>query len=87
MDIDITKEGYKPNNVVVEPPEQVVWHNNDKKEHTVTAADGHSFDSGPIPPGGSFEFNFRNKGIYAYSDKHQPQLQGEISISNIPATE
>lgn len=84
MDIEITKEGFKPNNVVAEPPEFVVWHNKDDEPHTVTAADGHSFDSASIPPGGIYEFNFRKKGIYAYYDKYKPQLQGEISISNIP---
>lgn len=87
MEIEITKDGFKPNNAVAEPPEFVVWKNKDDSEHSVTAADGRSFDSGPISPGNSFEFNFRKKGIYAYYDKHKPQLQGEISISNIPPSD
>ncbi len=87
MDIDITKEGFKPDNIVLEPPEMVVWHNKDDKAHTVTATDGHSFNSGEIEPGQNYQFNFRKKGIYGYFDKHEEQLQGEISISNIPATD
>ncbi len=87
MDINITNKGYQPNNVVIGPSEHIIWHNNDNRPHTVSASDGHSFDSAEIAPGTSYEFSFREKGIFGYYDKLNPDLQGEISISNIPPSE
>ena len=87
MDINITDKGFQPNNIVIEPSEHVIWHNNDNRPHTVSASDGHSFDSAEIAPGTSFELDLRQKGIYGYYDRLNPELQGELSIANIPATD
>lgn len=44
---------------------EVTWVNNGEASHTVTAEDG-TFDSGNIPPGGSFTFVFTEPGTYHY---------------------
>lgn len=87
LQIEITGQGFKPDNVILQPHNMVKWLNNDNKPHSVKAEDGHSFNSSALQPGEVFEYHFHEKGIYGYYDELNPRLRAEISISNIPSAE
>src|SRR6516162_8623305 len=61
----LTTTAYAPNPVNVAPGSTVTWTNNDTTSHTSTANDG-AWDSGSIPPGGSFSRMFPNAGTFTY---------------------
>ncbi len=48
--------------------------------HTVTADDGHTFDSGTISPGGTFAFQFNDAGTFAYHCSIHPRMTGTITV-------
>lgn len=75
--ITITPTSFAPAAVEVKPGTTVVWTNKSNEEHTVTAYDG-SFDSGSIPPGGTFKHTFTRPVSYSYYCTFHHSMQGTI---------
>ncbi len=65
MTITITDDTFTPNLLTVSPGVTVVWQNQGRSPHTVTAVSG-AFDSQQIAPGGSFEQTFTEVGTVPY---------------------
>src|SRR5437764_14958118 len=63
-DPDLTTWHFDPAEITVPPGGTVVWVNQGKEDHTVTADDG-SFDSGYKTRGTSFQRAFLRPGRYA----------------------
>lgn len=62
----------------------VTWTNNDPTDHTVTADDS-SFNSGVIPPGGTFSHLFDTLGTFPYHCAIHPEMTGQyIVVDSIP---
>ena len=61
--VSMSNSRFVPAEVHVVVGQTVVWRNNSQLEHTVT---GPNFDSGPIPPGGSFTQSFASPGTIEY---------------------
>lgn len=69
---------------------KVVWTNHDVTAHTVTSDTGYEdpingkFDTlstiGLIPPKGTFEFTFTQKGEYLYHCEPHPWMTGKVKI-------
>jgi hypothetical protein len=76
--IGITNTGYTKPDHWSGKDQPVIWINNDNKSHSVTADDA-SFDSGPIPPGGSYTKEFSRPGVYTYHDSFS-SAKATISI-------
>lgn len=76
--------GYDPPILNVATGDTVVWENTGDIEHTVTADDG-SFDSGSIPPGGTFEFTFEETGDFNYHCEPHPFMVASVNVSDSPA--
>lgn len=83
FNIDIN--GDKSGKTLIDPPQAavysrtpVVWHNRDVKPRGV-AADNGAFNSGPIPPGGSYTWVAR-AGSYAYHDITRPYVTGTLQV-------
>jgi plastocyanin len=72
--------GYDPPQLTAGVGDTVVWTNTGEIDHTVTADDG-SFDSGPIPPGGTFEFTFEDEGDFPYHCDPHPFMVASITVS------
>jgi plastocyanin len=76
--------GYDPASLSIATGDTVVWTNTGSTDHTVTAEDG-SFDSGSIPPGGTWEYTFSETGDFQYHCTPHPFMMGTISVSDSPA--
>ncbi len=57
--------GYVPNPAIVTAGSMVTWTNGDTIAHTATSTTG-VWDSGAIPPGGSFSRVFAERGSFPY---------------------
>jgi plastocyanin len=57
--------GYVPNPATITVGSTVMWMNNDSVSHTTTSMTG-VWDSGPIPPGGTFSHTFTQAGTFPY---------------------
>ncbi|MDA7955476.1 MAG: hypothetical protein MPI91_08320 [Nitrosopumilus sp.] len=74
-----------PDDLIIESGDSIRWHNRDAHPHTVTSGgpeggpDGR-FDSGPIPPGGSWEHTFGERGTYPYYCSIHPWARGEVVV-------
>ena len=59
----LTSTAYVPNPIIVSNGGTVTWTNNDNTTHT-SVADGGSWNSGSIPPGGNFSMTFHSTGVF-----------------------
>lgn len=63
--VEVRDDRFEPKRVRIDPGDSVVWTNQGRNRHTVTADDG-SFDSGDMQTGESFSRRFRKEGYYYY---------------------
>ena len=77
---DPTSWAFRPAGVVIEVGSTVVWRNNGKMTHTVTAND-RSFDSGNIAPGATWSHRFDRAGVVAYHCTPHPWMKAEIRVA------
>jgi plastocyanin len=84
-----TDKGYFPKEVRVNLgiDNKIVWTNRDTVPETVVSDSGYideltgrKFDSGRIPPSGTFEFTFTKAGEYSYHAEPHPWMRGEITV-------
>ena len=66
-------------NLQVSAGTQVTWINDDNMNHTVTA-DDNSFNSGIIPPGGTFKQTFTATGTYNYHCQLHAAMTGRVIV-------
>ena len=57
----------------------VTWASRSVSYDSVTSRAG-AFDSGPIPPGGSFSHTFTTPGTYEYYCVYHPWMSGEVVV-------
>ena len=58
----------------------VRWFNDDTTPHTATAVD-RTWDSGDLPPGGSFERRFDTLGTYPYVCRYHTWMTGTVRVA------
>ena len=72
--VTIQDFSFSPVSLTVKAGSSVRWTNNGPSDHTTTSNTG-AWDSGPIPPGGSFTVTFDQPGIFSYHCAiHPPNL-------------
>jgi plastocyanin len=59
----------------------VTVSNADSTTHTVTADDGHSFDTGSVSPGSSSTLTVPKPGRYAYHCSIHPDMHGTLVVT------
>ncbi|MCA1846829.1 MAG: cupredoxin domain-containing protein [Actinobacteria bacterium] len=79
-DPDLTNWHFDPAEITVPPGGTVVWVNQGKEDHTVTADDG-SFDSGYKKRGTSFQRAFPRTGRYSYHCAPHPWMKGTVIVA------
>jgi plastocyanin len=72
---------YAPRSVTVAPGGTVVWTNEGRAMHTVTAGDG-TFDSGLISSGGRFQRTYPTPGAHPYRCTLHPGMSGVVLVSD-----
>jgi plastocyanin len=77
---DSTSWGFRPADVVIDVGSTVVWRNNGKMAHTVTANDK-SFDSGNIAPGATWTHRFDTPGVVAYHCTPHPWMKALVRVA------
>jgi plastocyanin len=77
----------KMNNFAFSPATLTISHgavvgvtNDDSAAHTITADDGHSFDTGSIAPGASGKLTAPKPGRYAYHCTIHPFMHGTLVV-------
>lgn len=75
--VRITNGAFQPSAVNIGIGTTVVWTNVDSVPHTVTAYDG-SFDSGTIPPGGTYSHTFDRPVSRSYYCTFHPSMEGIV---------
>ena len=78
-DPDLTRWHFEPAEVTVPAGSTVVWVNQGKEDHTVTA-DDQSFDSGYKKKGASWQRAFPRPGKYSYHCAPHPWMKGTVVV-------
>ena len=78
--ISIRDFKFSPDTISVGSDARVRVSNNDSAPHTVTADDGHSFDSGTVQPGASASIQAPGTGSYAYHCTIHPFMKGKLVV-------
>jgi len=80
--VNMNDNSFEPQTVNIQPGATVRWVNKGQQPHTVTASDNR-FDSGNIPPGGTYQMTFSQPGTYTYICKlHQKdKMEGTIIVA------
>jgi plastocyanin len=79
--VGMADRAFRPAAVTIAAGGTVVWNNDDREDHTVTARD-RGFDSGVLGPGGEFPQTFPSAGRYAYICAIHPDMTGEVVVTD-----
>lgn len=77
--IAIEEFAFAPATARVAAGTEVVWHNDDPAEHTVTSAEEH-FGSDTLGSGESFSHRFDQPGVYEYRCAIHPEMKGKVKV-------
>ena len=72
-------KAYEPNPIKIAPGSSVLWTNDDRVAHSVTAIEG-GFDSGILDAGELFEYTFNEVGGYDYYCMLHPSMVGRVEV-------
>lgn len=83
--VSIINLTFNPANRTVSAGTTITWTNNDNVSHTVTSGTPQNptpnlFDSGSIPPGGTFQHTFSQAGTFAYYCTIHPNMTAQITV-------
>ena len=73
---------YSPANFTVKVGTTVTWVNHDGSTHTVTSKGSTLFDSGNVPYGGTFKWNFTQPGTYQYYCTLHAWMKGTVTVTS-----
>ena len=78
--VTISDFKFKPNPLTVQPSARVDVTNDDSAAHTVTADDGHSFDTGTLGQGSSKTISVSKPGTYPYHCSIHAFMHGTLIV-------
>jgi LPXTG-motif cell wall-anchored protein len=79
-EVSLTADGFDPETVEVTTGESIVWVNETDEEQTIVGDGALAWDSGPIPPGGSFSVALRDTGRFQYATV-DGEFEGTIRVT------
>jgi hypothetical protein len=77
--VSIADHYFEVANIAIEPGTTVLWVNDGKVPHTVSADDG-SFNSGELYPGDSYIVTFLGAGVVSYHCQLHPEMVGSVTV-------
>jgi plastocyanin len=72
---------YKPAKIILKVGQSATFTNKSSADHTVSAHDGSSFNSGNLPAGSSWVFTAKKPGSYPYICQYHPLMKGTIVVT------
>ena len=78
--VTISDFKFRPNPLTVKPGARVTVTNDDSAPHTVTADDGHSFDTGTLDQGSSKAISVPKPGTYPYHCNIHAFMHGKLVV-------
>ena len=78
--ITISNFKFSPSTLRVQNGARIKVANDDSPPHTVTADDGHSFDSGTVDSGASTTISAPAAGTYSYHCTIHPFMKGKLVV-------
>jgi plastocyanin len=78
--VKISDFKFTPNPLTVQPGARVTVTNDDSTAHTVTADDGHSFDTGTLSQGSSKTISVTKPGTYPYHCSIHAFMHGKLIV-------
>jgi plastocyanin len=79
--VTIENFAFVPPNLSVVSGTTVTWTNDDAVQHTVSADDGHTFDSSAFGHGQTFRFTAGVPGTYTYTCRIHPFMHGTLTVT------
>ena len=75
----LTTTAYSPNPLTITRGSTVTWVNNDSSTHD-QVADGGTFDTRDVAPGGQASVTFQNAGTFPYHCGRHPNMVATINV-------
>ncbi len=72
---------FKPANITIKRGTKVIWINKDSTQHTATANNGKSFNSGLLRKGQRYSHTFKRTGKKGYHCKPHPFMRGSVTVT------
>jgi plastocyanin len=72
---------FKPAKITVKRGTRVIWINKDSTQHTATANNGKSFNSGLLRKGQRYSHTFKSAGKKGYHCKPHPFMRGSVTVT------
>jgi LPXTG-motif cell wall-anchored protein len=85
--VNIPAFNFDPKEVTVKVGDTVKWTNSSTNAHTVTSADGSTFDAGNLDPGKDFSFTFTKAGTFVYYCKYHGNKDGSGMAGTVTVQE
>jgi plastocyanin len=79
--VSIQNFAFVPPNLSVASGTTVTWTNTDDVQHTVSADDGHTFDSSAFGQGQTFQFTAGAPGTYTYTCRIHPFMHATLTVT------
>ena len=79
--VGIYDDNFQPAALRVAPGTVLRFVNYGRHTHTVTSSEG-NWDSGDIPPGGSWSATFRFAGTYYFYCRHHANMKGTVTVGS-----
>jgi len=77
--VTIENHAFTPQTITISVNTTVTWVNKDDMKHTVTSETG-LFSSDGIPPGGTYDYQFKTAGVYKYHCKYHEQMIATVVV-------
>jgi plastocyanin len=71
---------FKPAHITIKRGTRVIWINKDSVQHTATANNGRSFDSGLLRKGQRYSHTFKRVGKKGYHCEPHPHMKGSVTV-------
>jgi plastocyanin len=72
---------FKPAKITIKRGTRVIWVNKDSVQHTATANNGRSFDSGLLRKGQRYSHTFKSTGKKPYHCEPHPFMKGTVTVT------
>jgi plastocyanin len=78
--VDITRIGFTPNRITIDPGDTVVWTNRDSGQHQVVADQGRFPTSPILQANQTYSYTFTRSGSFSYRDAFNRNERGTVVV-------